>query len=109
MMDFLELPMIEELSNYIETHTGAEKLKVVRNKKTHKLEHKKNPYGTSRNSTATAYAWREKLSFDHIETIQEACRAPMNKLGYQLLNKPEETKNIKLPLDSNLETIWPFE
>ena len=109
MMDFLDLPMIEELSSYIETHTGSEKLKVVRNKKTHKLEHKKNPYGTSRNSTATAYAWREKLSFDHIQKIQNACQAPMNKLGYRLLKKPEETKSIKLPLDSNLDTIWPFE
>ena len=109
MMDFLDLPMIEELNNYIVTHTGAEKLKIVRNKKTHKVEHKKNPYGTSRNSTATAYAWRDKLSFDHIEQIQDACSAPMSKLGYRLLNNPEETKNKNLPLDSNLETIWPFE
>ena len=109
MMDFLDLPMIEELSKYIETHTGAEKLKTVRNKKTHKVEHKKNPYGTSRNSTATAFAWRDKLTFDHIQEIQDACEAPMSKLGYRLLQKPEETKTRNLPLDSNIETIWPFE
>ena len=108
IMDFLDLPMIEELSKYIETHTGAEKPMIVRNKKTHKLEHRKNPYGTSRNSAATAYAWREKLSFDQIRKIQDACKAPMNRLGYRLLKKSEETKNIKLPLESNFETIWPF-
>lgn len=108
MMDFLDLPMIEELDNYIATHTSSEKLKTVRNKKTHKIEHKKNPYGTTKNSTATAFAWRDKLSFDHIKQIQKACFGPMKKLGYQLLKKPEDVKNINLPLDSNLETIWPF-
>ena len=49
------------------------------------------------------------MSFDRIEKIQKACGAPMSKLGYRLLSNPEETKNKNLPLDSNLETIWPFE
>ena len=108
MMDFLDLPMIEEIDKYIATHTSSDKLKTVRNKKTHKIEHKKNPYGTARNSTATAFAWREKLSFDHIKSIQTACKGPMNKLGYQILKKPQDVKNPNLPIDSNLETIWPF-
>ena len=97
MMDFLDLPMIEELNNYIVTHTGAEK-------------QKNNRYGTYRNSTARASAWRDKMSFDRIKEIQNACRAPMSKLGYRLLHNPEETKNRNLkPLASNLKTIWPFE
>ena len=108
MLDFLNLPMIEEIDKYIETHTNSEKLRTVRNKKTHKIEHKKNPYGTTKNSTATAYAWRDSLTFDHIQQIQTACQDPMKRLGYQLLKKPEDTKNVNLPIDSNLETIWPF-
>ena len=97
MMDFLDLPMIEELNNYIVTHTGAEK-------------QKNNRYGTYRNSTARASAWRDKMSFDRIKEIQKACGAPMSKLGYRLLNNLEEAKNRNLkPLASNLKTIWPFE
>ena len=106
MMDFLDLPMIEEIDKYIATHTSSDKLKTVRNKKTHKIEHKKNPYGTARNSTATAFAWREKLSFDHIKSIQTACKGPMNKLGYQILKKPQDVKNPNLPIDYIYETTY---
>ena len=109
LLDFLGLPFTEEISSYINSHTNKDKSKVVRNKMTHKLEHKSSPYSTSRNSTATAFAWREKLSFDNIRKIQSACREPMKRLGYAFYENEEEVKSSNLPLLNNLDEIWPFE
>lgn len=109
LLDFLGLPFTEEISTYINSHTNKDKTKVVRNKKTHKLEHKSNPYSTSRNSTATAFAWREKLSFDNIRNIQSACREPMKRLGYTFYENEDEISSSNLPLLNNLDEIWPFE
>jgi len=108
LLDFIGLPFTQEISSYIDSHTNSDKVKIVRNKKTHKLEHKSNPYGTARNSTATAFAWREKLSFENIRKIQSACEEPMRKLGYTLYQKEEEVSSPTLPLNNDLEKIWPF-
>ena len=109
LLDFLDLPFTEEISAYIDSHTNSDKKKIVRNKKTHKLEHKNNPYGTTKNSTATAFAWREKLSFENIRKIQSACKEPMAKLGYKLYESEEEVTSSTLPLSNNLDEIWPFQ
>ena len=109
LLDFLGLPFTQELSSYIDSHTNKEKTKVVRNKNTHKMERLVNPYSTARNSTATAFAWRQKLTFDKIRSIQSACKQPMEKLGYKLYNTEEEVLSAELPLTSSLEKIWPFE
>ena len=109
LLDFLDLPFTEEISAYIDSHTNSDKKKIVRNKKTHKLEHKNNPYGTTKNSTATAFAWREKLSFENIRKIQSACKEPMAKLGYKLYESEDEVTSSSLPLSNNLDEIWPFQ
>lgn len=109
LLDFLDLPFTEEISAYIDSHTNSDKKKIVRNKKTHKLEHKNNPYGTTKNSTATAFAWREKLSFENIRKIQSACKEPMAKLGYKLYESEDEVTSSTLPLSNNLDEIWPFQ
>ena len=109
LLDFLDLPFTEQISAYIDSHTNSDKKKIVRNKKTHKLEHKNNPYGTTKNSTATAFAWREKLSFENIRKIQSACKEPMAKLGYKLYESEDEVTSSTLPLSNNLDEIWPFQ
>ena len=109
ILNFVGLPFTKEISNYINSHTNSDKTKIVRNKVTHKLEHKINPYSTARNSTATAFAWREKLGFENILKIQNACKEPMNKLGYVLYDKEEDVRgSSQLPILNNLEEIWPF-
>ena len=109
MLDFLDLPYTEGIAEYIETHTSKEKLKVVKNKRTKKLEQKKNPYGTAKNSSATAFAWRQKLGFKKTLTIQEACQVPMKKLGYKLLLREEDMRSQDLPIEKTAEEVWPFE
>ena len=39
------------------------------------MEQQSDPYATSRNSTATAFKWRESLTWANISTIQEVCRS----------------------------------
>merc|ERR1719400_1071297 len=104
----IKLVRYEDLSMFtedvtIDSHTNSDKKKIVRNKKTHKLEHKSNPYGTTKNSTATAFAWREKLSFENIRKIQSACKEPMAKLGYKLYESEDEVTSSTLPLSNNLD------
>jgi len=109
MLDFLDLPYTDGISDFIVTHTSKEKLKVVKNKKTHKMQRKKNPYGTAKNSSATAFAWREKLSFQKTVNIQEACQVPMEKLGYKLVLNEEGMSSEDLPIEKTAEEVWPFE
>jgi len=107
MLDFLDLPYTAGIAHYIETHTGKEKMKVVRNKKTKKIERQKDTYGTARNSTATAFAWRENLSFAETEKIQEACRVPMDRLGYKLVLNEEAMIAEDLPVEKTADEVWP--
>ena len=108
MLNFLDLPFTEEISTYIDTHTTREKLRVIKNKKTHQLQRKKNPYGTAKNSSATAFAWREKLSFSKTMNIQESCHIPMKKLGYQLLLNEKMMHSEDLPIEKDAYEVWPF-
>jgi len=107
MLDFLDLPYTEGIAHYIETHTSKEKLKMVKNKKTKKMERHKDTYGTARNSTATAFAWRENLGFDETVKIQEACQVPMDKLGYKLVLDEEGMKSEDLPIEKTADEVWP--
>eukprot|EP00092_Neocalanus_flemingeri_P050691 GFUD01058688.1.p1 GENE.GFUD01058688.1~~GFUD01058688.1.p1 ORF type:complete len:140 (+),score=51.49 GFUD01058688.1:49-420(+) len=108
IMKFLNLPWTGAMASFIASHTSKEKLKKVRNKKTKKVESKYDPYGTSRNSTATAFAWREKLPFDKIDAIQSACRDPMELLGYKLIKKKKELEMWDLPIKKTAQEVWPF-
>jgi len=108
MLDFLDLPFTEGIAEYIETHTSKEKLRLVKNKRTKKIQQKKNPYGTARNSSATAFAWRDKLSFEKTRRIQKVCQDPMAKLGYKLMETEEDMKSEDLPLEKTADEVWPF-
>ena len=77
--------MTAKVSEYIDTHT-----KVTVNKK------KVPAYGTKRDSEATAFAWRDKLSFDNIQTIQKTCKEAMKKLGYMMYVTKEDVKKYPI-------------
>merc|ERR1719167_2004159 len=93
ILKFLDLPQYSGISRYIKEHTSKERMKVVKDNKTKKVERLKDTYGTIRNSSATAFAWRESLPFDQIKLIQSSCQVPMEKLGYTLLTKEKSLKS----------------
>ena len=108
MFSFLDLPFTKDISLSIKNHTSTEKLMVVKHKKTKKLEEQKDIYGTARNSSATAFAWRENLSFPEMKKIQEACKEPMEKLGYKLVLNKEGMKSEDLPIEKTADQVWPI-
>ena len=80
---------------------------MVRNRITKKLERRKDTYGTAKNSTATAFAWRQKLGLERTLEIQGECTGPMERLGYRLMHNEEELAMQDLPLDRTAEEVWP--
>lgn len=107
LLDFLDLPWTEAMSHYIDTHTSKEKMRMVRNRVTKKLERRKDTYGTAKNSTATAFAWRQKLGLERTLEIQGECTGPMERLGYRLMHNEAELAMQDLPLDKTAEEVWP--
>lgn len=106
ILRFLDLPWHAVMDKYIDSHTSREKMKMVRNKVTRKLEKVKDTYGTARNSTATAFAWRQKLGLRNVTEIQSLCAEPMARLGYRSLQTREELAMADLPLDKTAEEVW---
>jgi len=106
LLEFLDLPWTEAMSNYIDTHTSKEKMRMVRNRITKKLERRKDTYGTAKNSTATAFAWRQKLGLERTLEIQGECSGPMQRLGYKLMHNEAELGNQDLPLDKTADEVW---
>ncbi|KAG2462677.1 CHST2 sulfotransferase, partial [Polypterus senegalus] len=49
---------------------------------------------SSRNSTITASAWRNGLTFSQISQVQELCSFSMDILGYKLADSEKEVKEI---------------
>ena len=106
LLEFLDLPWTKTMSNYIDTHTSKEKMKMVRNKITKKLQRVKDTYGTAKNSTATAFAWMQKQNFTFTSEIQTACKEPMQRLGYKLMASQEEMMAGEFPLEKTAEEVW---
>ena len=108
ILKFLNLPWTGAMATFIATHTAKEKLRKVRNKKTKKMERRHDPYGTARNSAATAFAWRRKLGFEQISSIQSACSDYMGLVGYKVIKKNEELQKWDLPIEKTAQDIWPY-
>ena len=108
LLNFMGLPWNERIEKYILTHTIKEDLKIVTNKETQVNERRHDPYGTSRNSSAVAFAWRQKMPMSNISVIQTLCREAMNILGYRIIQSEEELKqNLQLPLTKTAREVWP--
>ena len=107
LLGFLDLPWTETMTNYIDTHTSKEKMRMVRNRLTKKLERVKDTYGTAKNSSATAFAWRQKLGLERTQEIQSLCSEPMTRLGYRMMASQQELGALDaLPLDKTAEEVW---
>ena len=103
---FLTLPWTEAMSRYLDTHTSGDKTRIWRNPKTRKIERRSNPYGTSRNSSATAFAWMKSLGLEDILKIQDECSQPMETLGYRLVKGEQDLELIDLPVEKTAEEVW---
>ena len=107
ILKFLNLPWTEAMAAYIQTHTYGEKTTYWKNNKARKVPRKENPYGTSRNSSATAFAWMKSLGLGDILNIQAECSQAMQTLGYRLINQENELKLISNPVERTAVDIWP--
>ena len=67
-----------------------------------------NPYGTSRNSSAVAFAWRDQLPYSNISFIQSQCSEAMEKLGYKLMRSQDDKESLRWPLEKSPREVWPF-
>ncbi|KAM3829074.1 carbohydrate sulfotransferase 5-like [Vipera latastei] len=53
---------------------------------------------TSRDALNVSQAWRNVLSFQKVQKVQEVCRGALNILGYQFVNSEKEQKDFSLDL-----------
>lgn len=99
LLNFLSLPWTDSISQYLQTHTRGS---------LHKESLLRDTYGTSRNSSATAFAWRDKMSFSNISFIQTQCGKAMEELGYKLIRSHDDKDSLRWPLEKSLRDVWPF-
>lgn len=94
MYDFVGLKMTEPLQEWI-----------------HQITHGKGKGGlsdafkiTQRNASEVSQAWRMSLPFKKVQQVQSVCKSAMSLLGYQLVNSPEDQKQ----LDVDLTHLWKY-
>ena len=98
LLNFLDLPWVDAISNFIATHT---KVNTKQRQKKAASAHL-----TAKNSTATAFAWRQELGLKRILEIQRKCRSPMRRLGYRMIYKQGELNRKDLPLTKTAREVW---
>ena len=98
ILSFLDLPWSQRLDKFISTHT------MIDHSDSDPME---KSYGTSRNSSAVAFAWKQSMALSNISAIQEVCSQPMKMLGYRLIDGETDRKHFTL-LKTARET-WPLE
>ena len=82
--------MDESIMEFIESHT-------------HSGKEGRFHYGTKRDSSKTAFAWKTQMHPDDVDTMQVHCYESIIKLGYKMLplNPSEDRKSLLLPLTLN--------
>eukprot|EP00092_Neocalanus_flemingeri_P031675 GFUD01034402.1.p1 GENE.GFUD01034402.1~~GFUD01034402.1.p1 ORF type:complete len:474 (-),score=87.09 GFUD01034402.1:110-1531(-) len=108
LLEFLNLPWHEAIGHYIDTHTSADIKKQERNKETRKVTLVHDPYGTSRNSSAAVFAWRQSLDFQNVSQIQEVCREPMQELGYKIVSSKVQMLSQDRVIEKTADQVWPY-
>lgn len=99
LLSFLGLPLTPRIEQFIQTHTVSD------SESNH--QQRSDPYGTSKNSSAVAFAWKTMMPFSKISSIQSVCQKPMDILGYKMFNDSDELKYSDLPLFKTAHEIWP--
>ena len=77
MLKFLELPKSSPIDEFIWSHTQG---------KTKRIKTRVSNYGTIRNSTLEAFAWKHNIADKDISEVQIMCNRPMKILGYNAMN-----------------------
>ena len=77
MLKFLELPESSLIDEFISSHTQG---------KTRRIKTRVSNYGTVRNSTLEAFAWKNNIADEDISEVQSLCYRPMKILGYNAMN-----------------------
>ena len=99
LLSFLGLPLTPRIEKFIQTHTVSD------SESSHRQ--RSDPYGTSKNSSAVAFAWKSSMSFSKISSIQSVCQKPMQILGYKTFDNGDDLKYSDLPLFKTPHEIWP--
>ncbi|KAL1473430.1 hypothetical protein MTO96_038680 [Rhipicephalus appendiculatus] len=81
----LHLDFSAGVTDFLGTHTAVNDTKVLRN-----------PYSTFRQSSATAFRWTKRLSWDRVKEIQAACSSILKRLGYKVFRSDVELKKVSL-------------
>lgn len=81
----LRLDFSAGVMDFLSTHTAVNDTKVLRN-----------PYSTFRQSSATAFRWTKRLSWDRVKEIQAACAPILKRLGYEVFRNEKEVKEVSL-------------
>lgn len=88
----LGLPYSNSVVMFLKTHTKAHRQDVL------------DPYSTKRNSSTVPFEWRKKLEFRDIQSIQEACKDVLLRLGYKTISRAEELQG-DLPIGPIPEAV----
>ena len=108
LLNFLDLPWTEAISEYIDTHTKEDLLRDRLINVSKRREKIMTAHLTAKNSTATAFAWRQELGLTRTLEIQRKCRVPMRRLGYRLIHSQRELNKEELPLAKSGREVWPW-
>ncbi|KAH7976632.1 hypothetical protein HPB52_017048 [Rhipicephalus sanguineus] len=81
----LRLDFSAGVMDFLGTHTAVNDTKVLRN-----------PYSTFRQSSATAFRWTKRLSWDRVKEIQATCAPILKRLGYEVFRNEKELKEVLL-------------
>lgn len=71
------MPKNSLIDEFISSHTLG---------KTRRIKTRVSNYGTVRNSTLAAFAWKNNIADEDISEVQTLCNRPMKILGYNAMN-----------------------
>ena len=108
LLDFLDLPWTDVISDFIDTHTKADLMRDRLTNVSKRREKFLSAHLTAKNSTATAFAWRQELSLKKTLEIQRKCRGPMSRLGYRLIHNQRDLNKEELPIAKSAREVWPW-
>ena len=86
--DFVGINMTMEVKEWLDEATS------VTNDDNLSVE---SPQGIKRNAKTVLNSWRNDLSFEAVNLIQNKCDNAMNLLGYRRFNSKEDLKDLSKP------------
>lgn len=80
LLSFFGFQMHPKVSYFIDSHTHSDKGGVS---------------STFRDSKNAPYHWRNELSFQEVQHIQNKCKKAMKLWGYKMANTPQELQDLQ--------------